>query len=217
MRRKILYQTPTILQHLYRGVEWRIGTSSKVVYLTFDDGPIPEVTPQLLDLLHREQIHATFFMVGDNARKHPNLARRVHEEGHRVANHTMNHLKGTRYCLKIYMDNVQEAEANILQATGLTNTTDKPLPFRPPYGKIWPWQKWALRKKGYKIYLWDILTHDYDKNYSPKHMLYIIKNCVREGSIINFHDSIKSGERMLQTVEEAIHYLKDQGYTFATL
>lgn len=203
----VLYQIPMFLQALIRGVYWRINPSSKVVYLTFDDGPIPEVTPRLLDILREEQVKATFFMVADNAAKYPDLLRRVREEGHHVGNHTYHHLKGWITPLHAYMSDVDAADV-VLGGTRA---------FRPPYGRIWPWQKLALRRLGYKIYMWDVLTHDYNSNYTPARMLNIIKKYTRGGSIINFHDSIKSNERMLETVPEAIHWLKQQGYEFGLI
>lgn len=204
---KIVYQIPTFLQSLYRGVFWRISPSSKVVYLTFDDGPIPEVTPQLLDILAREGVHATFFMVADNAAKHPELLERVRREGHSVGNHTMHHLKGTKHTTLDYLHDVAEADS-ILGGTRA---------FRPPYGKMRSRQKRELLKQGYRIYLWDVLTHDYNKNYSPERMQHIIRWCVRNGSIINFHDSLKSGSRMLETVANIIPWLRAQGYAFKTI
>lgn len=202
------------LQSLYRGAIWRINPSSRVVYLTFDDGPIPSVTPALLDILAAEGVKATFFMVADNARRYPELLERVRREGHAIGNHTTHHLKGTKYSLSTYMDDVHQAE-EILSTSPLDSQTK--LPFRPPYGRLWPWQKIALLREGYSIYLWDVLTHDYDKTYSPERMLAIIKKYTRNGSIINFHDSIKSSDRMLATVPEAIHWLREQGYQFETI
>jgi len=203
----LIYQIPTWLQRLYRGVMWRGDKSRKVVYLTFDDGPIPEVTPQLLDILKQENVQATFLMVGENAAKYPKLFQRVLAEGHKVGNHTYNHLKGFRYSQEEYMSNVAKADA-VLNGTRL---------FRPPYGRMLPSQKKALLAAGYKIVLWDVLTHDYNPNYSPERMLEIVKRHVRKGSIINFHDSIKSNERMLAVVPQVIEYLKNEGYTFETL
>lgn len=181
-----------------------MDSSSKVVYLTFDDGPVPEVTPQLLDILREADVKATFFMVADNAQRYPELLKRVREEGHHVANHTMHHLKGIRYSTAEYMEDVRLADT-ILGGTRA---------FRPPYGKLTLAQKLALRRAGYRIYLWDVLTHDYDKDYTPQRMMHIIQTCTRNGSIINFHDSVKSGERMLTTVPQAIAWLKQQGYEF---
>lgn len=195
------------LQPLFRGVYWRINPSSKVVYLTFDDGPIPEVTPALLDILKRENVKATFFMVAENAERHPELLQRIREEGHRVGNHTYHHLKGWYTPTEQYMQDVAAAD----KVLGGTRA------FRPPYGRIWPWQRRKLRQLGYRIYLWDVLTHDYNKAYTPARMLHIIKRYTRKGSIINFHDSIKSNERMLETVPQAIAWLREQGYEFGVI
>ena len=146
-------------------------------------------------------------MVGENVAKHPELLQRVLAEGHKVGNHTYNHLKGYRYSVEEYMSNVAKADA-VLHGTRL---------FRPPYGRMTPKQKRALLAAGYKIVLWDVLTHDYNANYSAERMLDIVKNHVRKGSIINFHDSIKSNERMLAAVPQVIAYLRNEGYTFETL
>ena len=198
------------MQRLYRGVMFRkppaVGCQPRV-YLTFDDGPVPEVTPQLLDILRKAGVHATFFMVGDNVRKYPELAARVVAEGHRVGNHTFNHLRGTKYSLEEYMANVAQA-AVVLPETKL---------FRPPYGRLKAAEKRALLAQGYEIVLWDVLTHDYDASYSTEKLVEIVKCYVRNGSIINFHDSVKSNERMLAAVPQVIDYLKREGYSIEIL
>lgn len=190
---------------------WRGDQSRKVVYLTFDDGPIPQVTPQLLDILKRERVTATFFVVGENAAKYPELMQRELAEEHRVGNHTYNHLKGFRYSESAYMQNVALASKILDNTPALTRL------FRPPYGRITWRQKRALLAEGYKIVLWDILTHDYDAAYSADKMVEIVKKHVRNGSIINFHDSVKSDKRMLSAVPRVIEYLREQGYEFETL
>jgi peptidoglycan/xylan/chitin deacetylase (PgdA/CDA1 family) len=174
------------------------------VYLTFDDGPIPEVTPKVLDILARYDVKATFFMVGENVHKHPETYRQVIQAGHAIGNHTYNHLKGWRCSTKKYLANVRKFPVD----TRL---------FRPPYGKAWLWQRAALAKKGYKIIYWDILTRDYDAKQTPEKMLALIKRCTREGSIINFHDSLKSNERMLTVLPKAIEFLQAEGYTLLPL
>lgn len=203
----IKYQLPAWLQRIYPGAIWRGDTTCKVVYLTFDDGPIPSVTPALLDILEKEKVHATFFMVADNVTKYPQIYHRVVANGHKVGNHTYHHIKGTKYKLADYIADVKKADV-ILGGTKL---------FRPPYGRILPKQIFALRSMGYKIILWDVLTHDYDKNYSADEMAKIVKRYARNGSIIAFHDSLKSNERMLATVPRVIQELRNEGYTFETL
>lgn len=203
----IKYQIPAWLQRIYPGAIWRGDTSRKVVYLTFDDGPIPEVTPKLLSILEQEKVRATFFMVADNVTKYPEIYHRVVANGHTVGNHTYHHIKGTKYKLADYVADVKKADV-ILGGTKL---------FRPPYGRILPKQIIALRSKGYKIILWDVLTHDYDKAYSADEMVQIVKRYTRNGSIIAFHDSLKSNERMLAAVPQVIKELRNEGYTFETL
>ena len=203
----IKYQLPAWLQRIYPGAIWRGDTTRKVVYLTFDDGPIPEVTPKLLDVLEKEKVHATFFMVADNVTKYPQIYHRVVANGHRIGNHTYHHIKGTKYKLADYIADVKKADV-ILGGTKL---------FRPPYGRVLPKQLSALRSQGYKIILWDVLTHDYEKSHTAEDLVRIVKRYVRNGSIITFHDSIKSNERMLAAVPMVIRELRNEGYTFETL
>ena len=203
---RLLYQFPTWLQRLYRGVVWRMDPSSKVVYLTFDDGPIPECTPQVLDILAQYGVKATFFMVGENVERYPELLARVREEGHAVGNHTYHHLKGFKTCTRTYLQDAQQANA-ILQ-THL---------FRPPHGRMKYSQKKALHETGQTIYLWDVLTHDYNPCYSVEKMLSVVKRYTRNGSIIVMHDSLKSKDRMLQLLPLMIQWLHADGYKCETL
>ena len=203
----IKYQLPAWLQRIYPGAIWRGDTTRKVVYLTFDDGPIPDVTPKLLDVLEKEKVHATFFMVADNVTKYPQIYHRVVANGHRIGNHTYHHIKGTKYKLADYIADVKKADV-ILGGTKL---------LRPPYGRVLPKQLIALRSQGYKIILWDVLTHDYEKSHTAEDLVRIVKRYVRNGSIITFHDSIKSNERMLAAVPMVIRELRNEGYTFETL
>ena len=178
--------------------------TGEAVYLTFDDGPIPEVTPQVLEILDRYHVKATFFMVGENIDKHPDVFEQVVKAGHAVGNHTYNHLKGWKYSQQEYLANV----AKFPKETNL---------FRPPYGKAWIWQRRALVKQGYRIIYWDVLTRDYDRRVTPEQMLAHVKRDVRKGSIINFHDSLKSNERMLAVLPQVIEYLQAQGYVLRAL
>ena len=174
----------------------------KAVYLTFDDGPIPEATPFILDVLKRYDIKATFFMVGDNARKYPELHQRVIDEGHRIGNHTHNHIMGIRYSIRDYSYNVEKANAYLH-----TNLV------RPPHG----WMRlsqyaWLSRK--FKIVMWDLVTRDYSKWITAEDVVNNVKHYARNGSIITFHDSLKSIEKLKTALPAAIEWLKEEGYAF---
>jgi len=190
-----------ILQRLYPCGKCRVG---EAVYLTFDDGPIPEVTPKVLAILDRYGVKATFFMVGENIDKHPEVFEQVVQAGHAIGNHTYNHMKGWKVSTAEYLANVQKFP----KETKL---------FRPPYGRTWIWQRRAVKRLGYEIYLWDVLTRDYNPRRTPEAMLRQIQRCTRPGSIINFHDSVKSNERMLKVLPEAIEWLLANGYELKTL
>lgn len=190
---------------LYPDAIWRMDPNEKAVYLTFDDGPIPEITPWVLDLLDKYDIKATFFMVGDNVHKYPETYRMVVERGHRVGNHTFNHIRGFEYKLDEYMDNTEKA--NALMHTDL---------FRPPHGHL-SRKQYAALKKQYKIIMWDVVTRDYSKKRNAEQVLRIVKKYVRNGSIITFHDSIKAEKNMKYALPRSIEWLKAQGYEFKLL
>ncbi len=205
----LLYQIPTWIQRLYRGVLWRRQTVEKTVYLTFDDGPIPEVTPHILRILREKDVKATFFVVGDNVRKNPDLLENILIEGHRVGNHTFHHLKGLKCSTQDYLADVEQCQSYVRCAN------DSAKLFRPPYGRMRYSQKRELIKMGYTIVLWDVLTHDYNSRYTADRMVDIVKKYVRNGSIIVFHDSLKSNGRMLEALPKVIDFLKEEGYIFS--
>jgi len=194
-----LVRIKDIFQALYPYAVFRTGSS---VYLTFDDGPIPEVTPKVLEILAKYGVKATFFMVGENIDKHPEVYEQVVKAGHAIGNHTYNHLKGWKTPFKEYMENTDRC-ADRVQSTDL---------FRPPYGKATLRQRVALHRKGYNLIYWDILTRDYEPTRTPEQMLAQIQRETRPGSIINFHDSIKSNERMLEVLPLVIEWLIGKGY-----
>jgi peptidoglycan/xylan/chitin deacetylase (PgdA/CDA1 family) len=202
----LLYQFPTWLQRLYTGVVWRKDSSSKVVYLTFDDGPIPECTPAVLDILARYGVKASFFMVAANAERYPELLMRVRLEGHTVGNHTYHHMRGHQSCMQNYVADALRGESVL--ATKL---------FRPPHGRMRYSQKNAMLAAGYTIYLWDVLTHDYNPRYSVEKILSVVKRYTRNGSIIVMHDSIKSRDRMLKVLPLVIEWLQSEGYQLEAL
>ena len=195
-------QPPWLYRAIFRGGVWRLPRKEKCVYLTFDDGPIPEITPWVLDLLDRYEIKATFFCVGDNVRKHPNIYRMVLERGHGVGNHTFNHIQGVRSRTSRYMDNVEKAAELIGSRL-----------FRPPHGHMRLPQLARLRKKC-KVIMWDVVTRDYSPHMTSQGVFNVVKRYTRNGSIIVFHDSLKAGDRMKAALPWSIEWLKEQGYRF---
>jgi peptidoglycan-N-acetylglucosamine deacetylase len=198
-------QVPDWLRYFWRSVTWRKVTSKKEIYLTFDDGPVPEATPQVLRILATYDVKATFFCVGNNVVKYPEVYKMVLDEGHRVGNHTYNHIKG-------YVTSHEEYLANVEMATQVIKSDL----FRPPHGHITRSQIKALRKD-YEIVMWDLITHDYNKALAPDVILNTIKKKTRRGSIIVFHDSIKARDNVLSVLPEALEYWKSEGYDFKLL
>lgn len=201
----LIEQLPTVYRKIFPGTVWRLPQEEKTVYLTFDDGPIPEVTTFVLDLLRERGIKATFFCVGDNVRKHPDVFRQVQEEGHIVGNHTFNHLQGLYTSSRKYISNVGKADELI----------KSPL-FRPPHGILRYLQFMTLRKK-FKIVFWDVVTRDYNRKLSGEEVLGIVRKYTRNGSIIVFHDSLKAEKNIRYALPKAIDYLMAEGYKFEVL
>jgi peptidoglycan/xylan/chitin deacetylase (PgdA/CDA1 family) len=202
----LVEQPPQIYRMLYPGALWRKPVEGeKTIYLTFDDGPIPDITPWVLDFLDRYDIKATFFCVGDNVRKHPDIYQMVLNRGHRVGNHTFNHVQGIRKFSRKYMKNTLMASEYI----------DSDL-FRPPHGHMRIPQFFILRRY-YKIIMWDVVTRDYSKSVTPDQVFENVKKYTRDGSIIVFHDSIKAEKKMKYALPRSIEWLKEQGYVFKLL
>lgn len=195
------------------------------MYLTFDDGPIPEVTPKVLAILEKYGVKATFFMVGENVAKHSLVFAQVQAAGHTIGNHTFNHLKGWSVPTDEYLENVELCQQVIdhMRTTEWAPQEERIMDakhvmlFRPPYGKATLHQRRLLHNKGYRLIYWDILTRDYDASVTPEAMLRKIQRETRPGSIINFHDSLKSNERMLEVLPKAIEWLQAQGYSLRAL
>ncbi|MCQ2093391.1 MAG: polysaccharide deacetylase family protein [Bacteroidaceae bacterium] len=198
----IIEQPSKWLRWLYPSAIWRMNPQEKAVYLTFDDGPIPEATPIILDILDRYGVKATFFMVGDNVRKYPHLMQEIEERGHRLGNHTFNHVGGFQCRSKEFLRNTYKADQLIHSQL-----------FRPPRG----WMRWAqymrLRKK-FTIIMWDVVTRDYSRLLTADDVVQNVKDYTRNGSIITFHDSLKSIEKLITALPESIEWLQQQGYEF---
>jgi len=198
-----LYSAPLWFRAIQpKGLEWRMPTRKKELFLTFDDGPVPETTPLVLDILKKYHIKATFFCVGYNVQKYPELYKSLLEAGHSTGNHTFHHVQAWKMSHNSYLDEVKQC--NILVKSNL---------FRPPHGQIN--RKIAQHlKQNYRIIMWSALTGDYDKNLSPEECLSLAIKNTRPGAIIVFHDSIKALERMQYTLPLFIEYCLKLGYTF---
>lgn len=198
-------QLPSFLRVVYKNATWRKSHKEKTIYLTFDDGPIPGVTPWVLDILDFYGVKATFFCVGENVMKHPDVYQEVIRRGHRTGNHTYNHLRGFCTSSPSYLRNIEKASRYI----------DSDL-FRPPHGGLRKIQYFEVRKK-YKVILWDVISRDYDKDVPEKKVLNIVRKYARNGSIIVFHDSLKAERNMRYAMPRAIEFLLQEGYQFKTL
>lgn len=172
------------------------------VYLTFDDGPIPESTPYLLKVLREFDVKATFFVVGDNVRKYPELYQQIIDDGHRIGNHTFNHIGSARHSIREYERNVAECDALVHSDL-----------FRPPHGWMRPMQYQRFKNK-FRIVMWDLVTRDYSHLLSPYDVVRNIQMYSRNGSIITFHDSLKSIDKLHYALPASLRFLKSQGYEF---
>lgn len=183
----------------------------KEVYLTFDDGPIPQVTEFVLGELNKQNIKASFFCIGDNIRKHSEIFKRIVNAGHTIGNHTYHHLKGWQTKVDAYIENIQECDSAITDNCQQVTVNY----FRPPYGRITPKQIKSIKDK--RIVMWDVLTRDYDTSLSEENCLKGSLQAVRNGSIIVFHDSLKAERNLRYALPRFIETCLERGYTFKAL
>ncbi len=191
-----------LIKSIYPKAVWRMGETEKKLYLSFDDGPIPEITPWVLDILQEYEIKATFFCVGDNVEKYASIFNRIKAEGHAIGNHTYNHLNGWKTHSADYYKNIAKAK-------DITSSTL----FRPPYGKMKNTQYKTILNH-YKIIMWDVLSGDYDKNTSPEKCLDNVLTNYRNGSIIVFHDNRKAWNNLQYALPKFIEHALSKGYVF---
>lgn len=190
------------LPFLFPSLVWRIPTNEKKIYLTFDDGPIQEVTPWVIDTLKEYNASATFFCVGENAKRNPGLIKRLNESGHVIGNHTMHHLNGWENSNENYFSDVEECRQYVPSKL-----------FRPPYGKIKLSQVRFL-KKDFRLIMWDVLSKDYDQSLTGQQCFERVRQKTRSGSIIVFHDSLKAEERLRVALPMTLKYFTEKGYQF---
>ncbi len=200
-----LTRTPRILHALYPGAVWSMPGPDKDLFLTFDDGPIPEVTPWVLDTLATYQAKATFFCIGRNCEAHPSILARIRADGHAVGNHTWDHPRGWRTADRCYF-------RNVLQFQAITRSDL----FRPPYGSL-KWSQFLVLKKRFKVVLWDVLSRDYDVHVTGETCLSNVIEGVRPGSIVVFHDSLKAEERLRHALPATLAHFSALGYRFKAL
>ncbi len=237
-----IIKTPKLVHWLFPKRVWAFSRSAPTVYLTFDDGPIPGVTPWVLDQLRKHNARATFFCIGENMQKHPEIAKQILEEGHTIGNHTFHHKNGWKTSFKNYTIDVEtfnnqfsetfkEGEVQKrynLQSSPNNNRDNKQqsppdsyrdvnrqskTPFRPPYGKMTSRQAAAIQKLGHKIIMWDVLSGDYDQHISEEKCLKNVLQNIKQGSIVVFHDSLKAEKKLKFALPKVLEHIKNKGWS----
>jgi peptidoglycan/xylan/chitin deacetylase (PgdA/CDA1 family) len=202
-------KTNRFIKTIFPNYIWEIPNHEKKVYLTFDDGPIPEITEWTLAQLKKHNAKATFFCIGDNIQKYPEVYHKVIDHGHAIGNHTFNHLKGWETSLEDYIENTKKCSETMNNQQLKTENCQL---FRPPYGKIKPSQAKTLRKLGYKIIMWDIISMDFDQNISPEKCLDNVLKNIESGSIIVFHDSVKAWKNLEYVLPKTLAFLNEKEF-----
>ncbi|MBU2950488.1 polysaccharide deacetylase family protein [Tamlana agarivorans] len=207
-------KVPIVVKKMFPNYIWDIPTSEKTIYLTFDDGPTPEITPWTLEALKKHEAKATFFCIGNNIEEHPNILQDILKDGHAIGNHTFNHVKGWNTKTSDYI-------AEVIKTQGIMDskihTTKSANLFRPPYGRIKPSQGKKLLALHYKIIMWDILSFDWEQSVSPEACLNNVVSQATNGSIIVFHDSVKASRNMQYALPKVLEYYSKKGFSFKAL
>lgn len=199
-------KTNSFIKKLFSNYTWDLPNNENKIYLTFDDGPTPEITEWVLNQLQIYNAKATFFCIGNNIEKYPEIFSKINNEGHSIGNHTFNHLNGWKTSTQEYIENVNLCEDSI------SNTKSKI--FRPPYGKLKAAQSKKIRQLGYKIIMWDVLSADFDTTISKEKCLKNVLQNVQSGSIIIFHDSVNAFQNLEYTLPKTLKYLYEKGFVF---
>ncbi|MFD2203950.1 polysaccharide deacetylase family protein [Shivajiella indica] len=202
----LIHHIPPLITKIFPQMVWHKDRGESKVYLTFDDGPVPDVTDFVLDELGKRGLKATFFMVGDNVRKNPTLAMKVMDRGHKIGNHTFHHIDGYKTKTEDYLKEVESCHHMIEQVTGIKTKL-----FRPPYGKITRDQFGKL-KSDHEVIMWDVLSGDYDPQQSPELCLSKSKQYTQNGSIILFHDQEKTHKVLRAVLPSFLEFLVKEGF-----
>ena len=202
-------KTKNWIKKTFSNYIWDIPNTENKIYLTFDDGPTPDITEWVLSELRKNQAKATFFCIGKNIADNPDLFKKIINNGHAIGNHTFNHLNGWKTTTEDYLKNINSCESEI------KNLNSKI--FRPPYGKIKSSQSKKLRKLGYKIIMWDVLSADFDQTITPEECLENVLQNVVSGSVIIFHDSVKAYKNLEYALPRSLHVLNERGFIFDTI
>jgi peptidoglycan/xylan/chitin deacetylase (PgdA/CDA1 family) len=210
----ILHKTNFLMRALYPDFIWRKDKQEKTIYLTFDDGPIPDVTEFVLETLARFDAKATFFCIGDNIRKHPHIFEKIIDGGHTIGNHTYNHLRGWATEDEEYLANVKQCDAEI--SSKLKWAGNRKKLFRPPHGRVKRSQAKGLLTE-YEVIMWDVLTADYEASLSPERVLAKALQYTENGSIVLFHDSIKANKNMSFALPRLLEYFSEREFRFQSI
>lgn len=204
-------KTPRILERLFSSYTWRFDTDRKEIFLTFDDGPTPEITSFVLKQLKQYNAKATFFCIGKNIENHPEIFHQILSEKHSVGNHTQNHLNGWKTKNINYLDSVLKCEDVI---SNLADKTKESKLFRPPYGRIKKSQAKEILKRGYRIIMWNVLSADFDKSISKEKCLENVLKNTKKGGVIVFHDSLKASEKLQFVLPKVLEEFSKKGFSF---
>jgi len=210
--------TPQFIKTLFPNLVWELPNTDKVVYLTFDDGPTPEITAWTLKTLEQYQAKATFFCIGKNVEAHPEIFNKIVSDGHSIGNHTYNHLKGWKTKTKDYIENITKTqlafEKHLINTQPQNQSSYFVNLFRPPYGQIRPKQIKELIQIGYKIIMWNVLSIDWDNTVSKENCLKNVVENAKSGDIIVFHDSLKASKNMQYALPKVLESLSEKGFEF---
>ncbi|WP_370000705.1 polysaccharide deacetylase family protein [Winogradskyella sp.] len=209
-------KTPDFVKTLFPNFVWNINTENKELYLTFDDGPTPEITDWVLQTLEEYNAKVTFFCIGNNIEKHPDIFLNVLSQGHTIGNHTYNHLKGWKHKTNVYVEDVEKTQT-LINSKFVNHQSQIINLFRPPYGKFKNKQSKALLTLGYRVILWDVLSYDWDNSVSEETCFNNVISAAKRGSIIVFHDSVKASRNLKYTLPKVLEHYNKQGYEFKSL